>query len=78
MFAIGVALYARAAPARDRTGSLAFWSLIAFLLAAYFGNAFGPPPPSIAAVAWTALGGVILVPWAVWIDRHREVETPAT
>jgi hypothetical protein len=72
MFAIGVALYARAAPARDRTGSLAFWGLIGFLLLAYLGNAFGPPPPSVAAIAITGIvSGPLLGLWAWWADRHR-------
>jgi len=72
MFAIGVAIYTRAAPARDRTGSLAFWSLIAFLLAAYFGNAFGPPPPGVQAIAIVGvISGPALGLWAWWADRHR-------
>ena len=28
-------------------------------------------PPNIATVAWSGLAGLILIPWAVWIDRHR-------
>lgn len=55
MFAIRVAIYVRAAPARDRTGFLAFWGLIAFLLAAYAGIA----------------GGALFAGWARWADRHR-------
>jgi membrane-bound metal-dependent hydrolase YbcI (DUF457 family) len=72
MFAIGVAIYARAAPARDRTGFLAFWGLVAFLLAAYAGNAFGPPPPSVPAIAIAGIaGGVLFTAWSWWTDRHR-------
>jgi len=67
MFAIGVAIYAR-----SRGGSLAFWSLIGFLLSAYFGNAFGPPPPSAQAIAIVGLiSGPALGLWAWWADRHR-------
>ena len=72
MFAIGVAIYARAAPARDRTGFFAFWGLIAFLLAAYAGNAFGPPPPNVQAIAIAGIaGGALFTAWAWWADHHR-------
>ena len=72
MFAIGVAIYVRAAPARDRTGCYAFWGLIAFLLAAYAGNAFGPPPPSLPAIAIAGIAGAALFTvWSWWADRHR-------
>jgi len=72
MFAIGIAIYVRAAPARDRTGFLAFWGLIAFLLAAYAGNVLGPPPPNVTAIAIAGLaGGVLFTAWAWWADRHR-------
>jgi hypothetical protein len=72
MFAIGVAIYVRAAPARDRTGFFAFWGLIAFLLVAYAGNAFGPPPPNVQAIAIIGIvSGPVLGLWAWWADRHR-------
>jgi hypothetical protein len=72
MFAAGVATYVRAAPSRDRIGTLAFWSLIAFLVVAYLGNAFGPPPPSVTAIAAIGLlTGPVLGLWAWWADRHR-------
>jgi membrane-bound metal-dependent hydrolase YbcI (DUF457 family) len=72
MFAIGVSIYVRAAPARDRTGFFAFWGLISFLLIAYAGNAFGPPPPNVQAIAIAGIaGGVLFTVWAWWADRHR-------
>jgi len=72
MFAIGIALYVRASPARDRTGFFAFWGLIAFLLVAYAGAAFGPPPPNVPAIAITGIaGGLLFTAWAGWADRHR-------
>jgi len=77
LFALGVWIYVRTTRPKDAAGRWALAALVVFLLAAYAGAAFGPPPPNIATVAWTGLGGVILVPWAVWIDRHREVGTPA-
>jgi membrane-bound metal-dependent hydrolase YbcI (DUF457 family) len=72
MFAAGVWLYVRRAPARDRTGVFAFWGLVAFFLAAYFGNVFGPPPPGMLAVAVAGvIGSVVIVALAAWADRHR-------
>lgn len=72
MFAAGVWIYVRSAPARDRTGTYAFWGLIGFLLLAYAGNAFGPPPPNVQAIAIAGIAGAALfMAWAWWIDRHR-------
>lgn len=55
LFAVGVAIYVRATPARNRVGSYAFWALVGFLLVLYFANAMGPPPPSPRAVAVAGL-----------------------
>ncbi|HSG41081.1 MAG TPA: hypothetical protein VLE27_15695 [Thermoanaerobaculia bacterium] len=71
LFAAGVALYTRATEPRDRQGSVGFWALVAFLLIVYFANFFSPPPPSVAAVAWTAQAVWLLVLWGYWVDRHR-------
>ena len=71
LFAAGVALYTRATEPRDRKGSVGFWALVAFLLIVYFANFFSPPPPSVAAVAWTAQAVWLLVLWGYWVDRHR-------
>jgi hypothetical protein len=72
LFAIGVFLYLRATKARDRIGSVALWSLIAFLVVIDIANIASPPPPSWRAVAYTALAAWLFVPWAWWIDRHRQ------
>lgn len=72
MFAAGVWIYVRSSPARDRTGAWAFWGLIGFLVVAYLGNVFGPPPPSVQAIAIAGLAGFVLfTAWAWWADRHR-------
>jgi len=76
MFAAGVWIYVRRAPSRDRTGTYAFWGLIGFLLIAYAGNAFGPPPPNVQAIAIAGIAGALLFTvWAWWIDRHRGAKT---
>ena len=73
MFGAGVFLYARATRARDRTGHWSLFAYAIFLVAMYFLNLFGPPPPSIRAL-WMAaiIGGVVLTIGAWWMDRHRE------
>lgn len=71
IFAAGLLLYLRATTARDRIGSAGFWTLIAFLLVVYLASSFGPPPPSVAAVAWSAQALWLLVVWGYWVDHHR-------
>jgi hypothetical protein len=73
VFTAGVVLYARQTRARDRIGSVAFGSLVGFLLVVFLVNVFGPPPPSVGAVAWSAEAMWLLVIWAYWVDRHRMV-----
>ena len=73
IFSIGVWLYLRTTRATDRVGSIALWSLIGFLVIVYFGNLFGPPPTDVAALAWVGHAQWLLIPWAYWIDRHREL-----
>ena len=74
IFAIGVWLYLRSTRPLDRTGTLAVWSLVTFLLIVYFGNLFGPPPPSETAIAWAGQAQWLLVIWAFWVDRHRATD----
>ncbi len=71
LFALGVALYLRATAPRDRVGRFALWGLVAFLAVVYLANLFGPPPPSVRAVAWSAEAMWLLVAWGYWVDRHR-------
>jgi hypothetical protein len=71
LFAAGIAVYLRSTRALDRTGQWALAGLIAFLAVAYLASVFGPPPPDVAAVAWTAQSIWLLVAWGYWIDRHR-------
>jgi len=67
-----LSLYLRCTRALDRAGAVGFWALIAALLASYFGAAFGPPPPSVEALAWTGLAGAgIFGAWGYWLERHR-------
>jgi hypothetical protein len=73
MFSVGMWLYTSMTRARDRIGSVGFILFIVFILAIYAGAAFGPPPPSAAAVAWTDMAQWLVVLWAVWLDSHRHL-----
>jgi hypothetical protein len=49
------------------------WGLIVFLFLIHFANLFGPPPENVTAIAWVGQAQWLLVLWAFWIDRHRDV-----
>ena len=71
IFAVGVWLYLRNTRANDATGRWAPWSLIAMLLIIQIGNAFGAPPPSVAAIGWMGQAQWLLGVWGYWVDHHR-------
>jgi hypothetical protein len=72
LLAIGLALYVRAAPARDRMGHVALWSFVLVTSAIWLSGPFSPPPPSVQAIAVVGVAGAaVLVLWAWWIERHR-------
>jgi len=85
IFAIGIAIYLRATRARDRIGRWGLWAYI-LVLALLYVISNGPPPPNERALAWSALGIWLFVPWAWWVDKHREyvgripipIERPST
>jgi len=74
MFAAAVVLYARITRAKDRTGAIVWWALVALLVAMYVPGPWSPPPPSENAVAIAGLVALLIfVPWGYWIDRHRQL-----
>ena len=73
LFAIGVAIYLNSTKAKDKSGNYGFWSLIILLLLIYAGNIFNTSPPNESVLPYLGLAGWLFVPWAYWIDRHREM-----
>jgi hypothetical protein len=69
--AAGVAIYVALRSTRHpaRPGRLAF--LVGLLVVVYLTNVFGPPPPSVTAIAVADIVGLLLlVALAAWVDRR--------
>jgi len=73
MFFAGIAIYVRATSATSTGGRVGFWLFITFLLSVWLASLFGPPPPSVEAVAVAGLSLWLLVLFAWWIDRGRQL-----
>lgn len=71
LFLGGAFVYLRATRARDRLGTVLIAAFVLALAALYLAAVFGPPPPSVRALAVTGLAGWLFVAWGYWIDRHR-------
>jgi hypothetical protein len=71
LFLAGAWLYARSTAAVDAVGRWAFAGLVVSLLGIHAGNVFGPPPPSVQAIAWVGQAQWLLVLWGYWVDNHR-------
>jgi hypothetical protein len=71
MFVASIWIYVRATEARDRAGSLGFWSFVGLLVLIYTAAVVGPPPPSMTSLAWLGLSTWALLLWPHWFDLHR-------
>lgn len=71
IFAPGIWIYIRHTRALNKIGVYGLWGLVIFLVVIYAANILGPPPPSVAVVAWSAQALWLIVAWGFWIDRHR-------
>ena len=70
----GLWLYLQRTTANNAIGRYGPFVFVVTMLVIQFATAAGPPPPSIVALAWSALGayvGFALV--AGWLDRQRRV-----
>lgn len=75
LFMLGIGLYLRVTRPVDKTGKWALAGLALLLIAIQLANTLGPPPPSVAAIAWVGQAQWLLVVWAYWVDRHRRPVT---
>lgn len=77
---IGLVIYLSERRAADRTGQFALWSFVIVLVALYLASTFGPPPPNVRVLAFSALAIWLTVPWAAWADGHHmpRVARPVT
>ncbi len=73
MFAIGVYMYVSSTTAKNKTGSIALWALVIFLVTVQFINVFGPPPADAEPVVYMATSQWLLVLWAYWADMNRKI-----
>ncbi|MEJ5964153.1 metal-dependent hydrolase [Pedobacter immunditicola] len=71
LFFTGIYLYLTTTKALNKAGNYAFWSLIIFLFIIYISNIFGPPPPSVPALAWVGESQWLIIIWAYWADKNR-------
>ncbi|MEO8276981.1 MAG: hypothetical protein ABI639_12255 [Thermoanaerobaculia bacterium] len=72
LLVVGTAIYLRSTRARDRIGSIGLGVLLTVLVALYAASLFGPPPPSVKALALSAEGLWLFLLLGWWVDRHRE------
>ena len=73
IFSAGIYFYMNSTKAKNKTGTYSLWGLIIFLFLIFVSNLFGPPPPSVEAIAVIGNLQWLIVLWGYWIDRNREV-----
>jgi membrane-bound metal-dependent hydrolase YbcI (DUF457 family) len=72
MLIVGVLVYAMTRTSQGRKVGTGLWVLVGVLVAIYFANAFGPPPPNVMTIAVGGHALWLFVAWAYWIDRNRQ------
>lgn len=77
LFAAGIAAYLSVSRPVDGIGRWSLRALLGFCGLVWISQPWAPPPPSVTALAWTGIALWILVPWAHWAERHRELRDRA-
>jgi membrane-bound metal-dependent hydrolase YbcI (DUF457 family) len=65
-----IAFYLRSRRATRWIGPASFWSLVIICTAMWAAGPWSPPPPNPQVLAWFALVGWIVLPWADLADRY--------
>ena len=79
MLIAGVLIYAMTRTSQGHKVATGLWVLVGVLVAIYFANAFGPPPPSVMTIAVGGHALWLFVAWAYWVDRvntSQEIRRP--
>jgi hypothetical protein len=74
IFAGGIWLYVKSTPSMDKVGRWSLAGLVVFLALLHLGSLFGPPPPSVTAIAWIGQAQWLLVAWGYWVDSRCAAE----
>ena len=76
MFAIAVWIYVRVTRANDQIGRWGWRAFVLALTLVYLANMFTEPPSEVKPLAiGTLLLFLLVLVWAWWVDRHRQVRT---
>jgi hypothetical protein len=73
LFLFGIIIYFRTTQPKDTIGRYAPWTLILFLSFSYVSSIFSPSPPDVKLFTVIGLFQWLFIPWAYWIDRHRNL-----
>ncbi len=71
----GVYLYAKTTAAKNKFGRFGLIGLVIFFVLIQVANMFGPPPPSVTAIAWAGQLQWLFVVIAFFVDKNRVVGT---
>ncbi len=75
VFFTGVYFYTQKTTAKNRSGKIGLWVLVALLVAVHIANIFSPPPPNVLAIAWAGQLQWIFVILAFWVDHNRIIRS---
>lgn len=75
IYVLGIVMYIITTKPKDKIGTYSLWGLIILLVLFHIMNLTGPPPPDEKMIGYASLSLWLIVLWAYWIDRHRELKT---
>jgi hypothetical protein len=76
LWIVALVVYTRAFRPTSRWGKWGLWSLAALLTVAWLGGVYGPPPPDVNVVAWSALPAIIVFTGWLWTVERKRAPIP--